>query len=108
MQKSNSIDDQSLRELIIGWMCTIGYDDCQRQSDDLFKAWMQSSNPDEDNPIDPGVRGTVYCTAIEDGDEKEWNFLWQRLKRTSKYKFALNFRTEIGIKSSVKMVDHSY
>ena len=83
MQKSNSIDDQSLRELIIDWMCAIGYDDCQRQSDDLFKAWMQSSNPDEENPIDPGVRGTVYCTAIEDGDEKEWNFLWQRLKRTS-------------------------
>ena len=83
MQKSDSIDDQSLRELIVSWMCNIGYDDCQRQSEDLFRAWMQSSNPDQDNPIDPGVRGSVYCQAIKDGDEQEWNFLWQRLQRTS-------------------------
>ena len=83
MQKSDSIDDQSLRELIVSWMCSIGYHDCQRQSKDLFRAWMQSANPDQDNPIDPGVRGSVYCQAIKDGDEQEWNFLWQRLQRTS-------------------------
>ena len=83
MQKSDSIDVQSQRELIVSWMCNIGYDDCQKQSDDLFKTWMQSANPDHENPIDPGVRGTVYCQAIGSGDEKEWFFLWQRLKRTS-------------------------
>ncbi len=82
-KKSDSIDDIDLRSEIVNWMCTIGYDDCNRESLDQFKKWMQSSNPDKVNPIDPAVRSTIYCEAIAHGDEKEWNFLWNRLKQTS-------------------------
>ena len=48
-----------------------------------FKNWMSTSNPDEENQINPGLRKTVYCTAISQGDEREWDFLWERLVKTN-------------------------
>jgi len=30
--------------------------------------------------IDPGLKGTVYCTAIREGGEKEWNFIFELYK----------------------------
>ena len=77
-KKSDSIDNVDLRISIVGWMCDLGYDDCTRNSVDSFKEWMDSTNPDENNPIDPAIRTTVYCQAVADGDEKSWNFLWNR------------------------------
>ena len=77
-KKSDSIDNVDLRISIVGWMCDLGYDDCTRNSVDSFKEWMDSANPDENNHIDPAIRNTVYCQAVADGDEKSWNFLWNR------------------------------
>ena len=48
-----------------------------------FKNWMSSANPDTDNPINPGLRSVIYCTAISKGDEREWDFLWERLQKTN-------------------------
>jgi aminopeptidase N len=28
--------------------------------------------------IPANLRSIVFCTALEHGDEKEWNFLWDR------------------------------
>ena len=44
---------------------------------------MLSANPDAENAINPGLRSVVYCTAISKGDEREWDFLWERLKKTN-------------------------
>ena len=60
-KKSDSIDDIDLRTNIIKWMCNLGYEDCQKQSVDLFQQWMDVLNSDLFNPIDPGIRSTVYC-----------------------------------------------
>ena len=44
---------------------------------------MSSNNPDTENEINPGLRHIIYCTAISKGDEREWDFLWERLKKTN-------------------------
>ena len=48
-----------------------------------FKTWMDSHIPDEENHINPNLRKIIYCTAISQGDEKEWDFLWERLTKTN-------------------------
>ena len=56
---SDPIDDISLRQNIVKWMCELDYEDCQRQSVEIFGQWMNSL--DSYNPIDPALRTTVYC-----------------------------------------------
>jgi aminopeptidase N len=34
------------------------------------------------NRIPANLRSVVFCTALEQGDEKEWNFLWDRYKES--------------------------
>jgi aminopeptidase N len=34
------------------------------------------------NRIPANLRSIVYCTALGHGDEKEWNFLWERYKES--------------------------
>lgn len=48
------------------------------ESVSLFSSWMDESDPDTVNPIDPELKGTVYCTALADGGQEEWDFLWAR------------------------------
>lgn len=79
----DSFADEMLRESVVSWMCSLGYDDCKSQSTVLFKEWMASDNPDENNPINPALRKTVYCEAIADGDEKEWAFLFRRFGKSN-------------------------
>ena len=39
---------------------------------------MSESEPDVNNNIDTGSRSTVYCTALAEGHQAEWDFLWAR------------------------------
>ena len=39
---------------------------------------MSQPDPDAVNPVDPELKSTAYCTAIAEGGQAEWDFLWQR------------------------------
>jgi hypothetical protein len=32
--------------------------------------------------IPPDLRSVVYCSAVSNGEEREWNFLWEQYKKT--------------------------
>lgn len=67
------------RRLRVGLMntaCRIGHVDCVDKSLQLFKVWQNSTQPGELNSISKDLRPVVYCTAIQYGHWKEWNFLW--------------------------------
>jgi aminopeptidase N len=34
------------------------------------------------NRIPANLKSLIFCTALEHGDEKEWNFLWDRYKES--------------------------
>ncbi|XP_052787465.1 aminopeptidase N-like isoform X1 [Mya arenaria] len=60
-----------MRSTISGLACEYDIDQCKTESTRLFAEWM--GNP-EKNPIDPGLKSTVYCTAIAEGGIEEWEF----------------------------------
>ncbi|XP_031788189.1 uncharacterized protein LOC100124285 [Nasonia vitripennis] len=60
--------DQLNRELILGWACKYGHEDCVKQSKEYFKQKSITSN----------IAGPVYCTAIEHGTSGDWDALWKK------------------------------
>lgn len=68
--------------LVSGWSCRFEVSDCVDRSINLFKEWQSYENPDTQNPIPTNLRSVVYCTAIRNGYEDEWNFLWERYQNS--------------------------
>ncbi|XP_060551724.1 aminopeptidase N-like isoform X2 [Ruditapes philippinarum] len=54
-----------------------GYDitNCTETAKKLLQQYMD--HPDN-NPIEPELKSTIYCTALREGGEKEWEFLFQK------------------------------
>ncbi|XP_065203828.1 aminopeptidase N-like [Planococcus citri] len=81
-----SSDDQLLiykRVEVVNYACKLGYEDCIRNAVNQFQSWKFTPSPDNNNPISPNLKGTVYCTAIRVGGEKEWDFAWQRYLKSN-------------------------
>ncbi|CAG9772964.1 unnamed protein product [Ceutorhynchus assimilis] len=68
---------------IIDYACKLGLKDCVLQAVQQFQNWRNSANPDKENLINPDLRQTVYCTAISDGGQEEWEFAWNRYLNTN-------------------------
>ncbi|XP_066886007.1 aminopeptidase N isoform X2 [Kogia breviceps] len=62
----------------ISTACSNGLPKCEELAKTLYNQWME--NP-ENNPIHPNLRSTIYCNAIAQGDQKEWDFAWRQLKQ---------------------------
>ncbi|KAJ6638248.1 Aminopeptidase N [Pseudolycoriella hygida] len=63
--------------------CHLGYQDCVDNSRRIFHLWMMEGNPEMNNPVSPNIRSVVYCAAIKYGDQAEWEFTWERFKKTT-------------------------
>ncbi|XP_058444534.1 aminopeptidase N-like [Malaya genurostris] len=63
---------------IAAWACKFDVGDCVQRSVALFASWMAVEDPDQINPVPLDLRSVVYCNAIRNGKETEWNFLWKR------------------------------
>ncbi|KAK7075491.1 hypothetical protein SK128_020460 [Halocaridina rubra] len=68
--------EQYKRVLALTWTCELGYEDCIANSVALYHQWM--ANPTNTSIISPNLKSTVYCTAIADGGEVEWDFAWNQ------------------------------
>ncbi|KAL4227197.1 hypothetical protein ACF0H5_015170 [Mactra antiquata] len=78
MNETDSNHIESLiRSDLVSLACEYGLPECIQDSKVLFNKWME--NP-KNNPIDPDLRSTVYCTAVAEGDEEEWNFVYEKYK----------------------------
>ncbi|XP_022215617.2 aminopeptidase N [Drosophila obscura] len=71
------------RAEILNMACHLGHQECISESNRHFQNWVQSPNPDANNPIGPNLRGVVYCSAIQYGTEYEWDFAFERYLKTS-------------------------
>nr|CAD7588110.1 unnamed protein product [Timema genevievae] len=72
-----------LHSLIVSWASRMDMGNCRTQARELFHEWMESSDPDNDNPIPQDVRSNVYCSALKYGGEEEWSFAWKRYKKAN-------------------------
>lgn len=77
---SDSHLEVSLRANAISWACSLGIQECKEKAKVEYKRWMDEINPDAPgaNPINVDQKRQVYCSAIAQGDEEEWDFGWQR------------------------------
>uniref|UniRef100_A0A182W2Z0 Aminopeptidase N n=1 Tax=Anopheles minimus TaxID=112268 RepID=A0A182W2Z0_9DIPT len=64
-------------------ICHLGHNDCVNFCLRKYYEWMQQPIPDINNHISPNLKSTVYCTAIKYGEEKEWDFAWERFQKAT-------------------------
>ncbi|XP_053387330.1 aminopeptidase N-like isoform X1 [Mercenaria mercenaria] len=64
-----------LRSTITSLACSYGIQACVDEAKQLYSQWMRNPN---NNPIDPGIKSTVYCVAIAEGGIDEWEFAWNQ------------------------------
>ncbi|XP_013400083.2 putative aminopeptidase-2 [Lingula anatina] len=67
----------------LGRACAYGYQPCLDKATEMFNSWMNSANPDEDNPIPPNLKSLVYCNAIKKGTSQMWDWTYERYKKAN-------------------------
>ncbi|XP_078539354.1 aminopeptidase N-like [Lissotriton helveticus] len=77
----------------INTACMCGIQECLTLASDLFKKWMD--NPAK-NPIPPILRITIYCNAIAQGGEAEWDFAWKMFENETVATAAEALRLSMG------------
>ncbi|XP_014255315.1 aminopeptidase N-like [Cimex lectularius] len=68
---------------VFRWACKLGIEKCLRHSVTQFHNWRISPDPTKHNPISPNMKGTVYCNALREGGQIEWDFAWEMYLKTN-------------------------
>ncbi|KAM4808225.1 aminopeptidase Q [Rhinophrynus dorsalis] len=66
-------------EIILRTVCTLGLQDCLNLATELYATWMLNSTY---NGIPHSIRNVIYCYAIAEGSEKEWEFAWNMFNKS--------------------------
>ncbi|XP_041356218.1 aminopeptidase N-like [Gigantopelta aegis] len=72
--------DSFLRSNIVTSACENDLPECDQEAIGLYRAWMTTPS---NNSIDPGLRSSVYCTALRRGGLEEWDFAFQQYTLTT-------------------------
>ncbi|XP_063587806.1 aminopeptidase N-like [Penaeus indicus] len=73
--------DRYKRAKAVVWACALGHQHCLDSASALYHAWM--ANPDNLTLISPNLKSTVYCYAIAEGGEAEWDFAWHQYLKSN-------------------------
>ncbi|KAL4239685.1 hypothetical protein ACF0H5_000489 [Mactra antiquata] len=98
-----NMDNLSLiRSDLVSLACEYGLPECIQDSKVLFNKWMENA---KNNPIDPILHSTVYCTAVAEGDEEEWNFVYEKYKVATVVDFSVFVQKVLGYSAGME-VEH--
>lgn len=86
----------------ISTACSSGVPECKQLVTYLFNQWMANSS---NNPIHPNLRSTIYCNAIAQGGEKEWNFAWEQYQKATVVNEADKLRAALACSTHVWILD---
>ncbi|KAM5291545.1 aminopeptidase N [Glossophaga mutica] len=101
-KRPEKLMDQYNEVNAISTACSSGLPACQTLVSTLFREWMNNS---EKNPIDPNLRSTVYCNAIAQGGEEEWNFAWEQFQKATLVNEADKLRAALACSKQVWILD---
>ena len=90
------------RKSVLTWLCRYGHEECVTKTTNLFAEWMK--NPNE-NKIDANLREVVYSTAIRQGEEKEWEFLWQKFTEETVDSERLKLIYTLGVSTNQNSIE---
>lgn len=82
----------------ISTACSNGLQECKELVKQLFQEWM--THP-ETNTIHPNLRSTVYCNAIAEGSEDEWDFAWDQFLKATLVNEADKLRSALACSNQV-------
>ncbi|XP_029342693.1 aminopeptidase N isoform X2 [Acyrthosiphon pisum] len=82
-EKVNGYENIQLQSLVISRACEYQTKDCIQRVLDLFRKWMKSVDPDNNNILPKELKDTIWIRAIQYGGVEEWNFLWGRYQRSN-------------------------
>nr|KAF6283454.1 alanyl aminopeptidase, membrane [Pipistrellus kuhlii] len=97
-KRPENLMDQYNEVNAISTACSSGVPECKKLVSDLFSQWM--SNP-QINPIHPNLRSTVYCNAIAQGGEEEWDFAWDQFRKATLVNEADKLRAALACSKEV-------
>ncbi|XP_003240752.1 aminopeptidase N-like [Acyrthosiphon pisum] len=89
-EKVNGYENIQLKNLVISRACEYQTKDCNQRVLDMFRKWMKSIDPDNNNILPKELKDTICIQAIQSGGEEEWNFLWKRYQ-CSNFKSEKNY-----------------
>ncbi|XP_072037203.1 aminopeptidase N-like [Amphiura filiformis] len=72
--------NKRLQAVIVKLACSYGNPDCLQKAKSQFAKWK--NNP-ATNMIFPDMRLAVYCTAIAEGGQGEWEFAFEQYQKTN-------------------------
>ncbi|KAM3925883.1 aminopeptidase N-like [Leptodactylus fuscus] len=72
--------------------CSYGIPECVQLATSLFNQWKISGV----NGIHPNLRSAIYCSAIAEGGEEEWNFAWEQFRNTTNAQEADKLRAGLA------------
>ncbi|XP_028017811.2 aminopeptidase N [Balaenoptera acutorostrata] len=100
--RPESLMDQYNEINAISTACSNGLPKCEELAKNLYNQWME--NP-QNNPIHPNLRSTIYCNAIAQGDQKEWDFAWRQLQQVQLVNEADKLRSALACTNEVWLLN---
>ncbi|XP_053320870.1 aminopeptidase N-like [Spea bombifrons] len=73
-KRPESLTDQYNEINAISVACSYGVAECGQLASKQFNEWQRTGN----NTIHPNLRSNIYCTAVAQGGEAEWDFVWEK------------------------------
>ncbi|XP_032480172.1 aminopeptidase N [Phocoena sinus] len=101
-KRPESLMDQYNEINAISTACSNGLPKCEELAKNLYNRWMMDP---QNNPIHPNLRSTIYCNAIAQGDQKEWDFAWRQLQQARLVNEADKLRSALACTNQVWLLN---
>jgi len=100
--------DVLMRSMVVSWACNVvQMSECSDKALAQWKTWMQKEDPDAvgQNPINVNMKKSVYCTAVANGGEEEWDFAWDRYQKSNVATEKSNMLSSMGCTKEVWLLN---
>ncbi|XP_022171836.1 aminopeptidase N-like [Myzus persicae] len=101
----NGFEQVQFKNLITAEACRHQIKDCTEQALNLFRKWMEITDPDNNNILPRELKPTIYCQAIKHGGADEWNFLWERYQHSNLGSEKENILLALGCSSKIQLLN---
>lgn len=93
-----TLTDQYSEINAVSTACSYGVSECEQLAARLFAEWRKDP---QNNPIHPNLRSSVYCNAIAQGGEEEWDFVWEQFRKAELVNEADKLRGALACSNQV-------
>ncbi|KAB1257137.1 Aminopeptidase N [Camelus dromedarius] len=101
-ERPQNLMDQYNEINAISTACSNGLSKCEELAKTLFNNWMKDP---ENNPIHPNLRSTIYCNAIAQGGQEEWDFAWKQFQKAQLVNEADKLRSGLACSNEVWLLN---